>query len=496
MLGFGLGVAATVAHNAGHEVRVIDNNSVYRHYTDKDLLKIIRSYQPDVVAFNLTILNAFQSYKFLDKLKMDYPDILTLAGGIHMRHSFQEGLEKGIDMIVHRESELVIPALLAHLEGKNKSNFFAGLELVKGVSFCYPDGAFHITNEHPMVENLDDVPFVNYDLFNLQDYFKNKQEPGAISICGQRGCPFNCTFCADDMQKADSRVASGEYMFRYVQYLYEKYGQRYIVISDNNFTHPRKRVQDFFDRIVHSSLSGKVAFTIQTKVETPLDDDLLALMKRGGVISVALGLERMDLRSQQLIDKVTPYDKVISRLELLKRHNVRPMLFVLLGFPFETKELLQKERDAFMALTKYTKHIHASVLQPTPGIMYYHDYPKTYQWYLDESLYILWRSYFTAVFATYMVVLVDKNFFDLPEDVRESIKDTYMEFKDLDHAYYINNKNLISAFILKMDKLVARSSKFFYAISPDLEFAIFRRIKAVRYYLGTLIYSKSATDIQ
>ncbi len=489
MLSYGMGIVATVASRAGHEVKVLDNCATYKFYQPDEIVRLVKDFAPDAVAFSMTLLNAHPTYVVLAKLRAALLDCFYIAGGIHMRHSSHEALEHGMDMVVCRDGEVVITNLLEHLQDKNANNFKDGLQQVEGVAFRGDDGVIHDPTSFPRMENIDDIPFVDYDLFNLDDYFKTKKEPGVIQICGQWGCPFKCTFCADEVQLADRRFASGDYMFRYVEYLYTKYNQRYIVLSDNNFTYPRKRAMDFFQRIVDSPLYGKVKFSVQTKVETPLDEDLVALMKRAGVVSVGLGLERMDPESQKLIQKVTNRDKVVERMELINRHGLIPLVFLILGFPFETKESLANEKKEFLSLSPYTSHFMVSILQPMPGTIYYDDYPKSKNWYLNGDMHKLWSAYYTVVFHTYMINQADANFFDLDDAIVNQIKDDYVFFKNLDHAYFLKGKkSLFLSFALMMDKLLAHFSKLIFNISPKLEFMIFSRIKAIRYYVGTKMY--------
>ena len=55
MLSVGMGTIATVLSRLGHDVKVIDNNSLYKFYSDRELLRIVREFDPWVVAFSVTI---------------------------------------------------------------------------------------------------------------------------------------------------------------------------------------------------------------------------------------------------------------------------------------------------------------------------------------------------------------------------------------------------------------------------------------------------------
>ena len=245
----GMGIVATILESAGHHVKVIDNNSHYVHYSTKQLHAAITDFQPDVLGLNIVLFNAFKTYQFLGSLRAAFPGLLTVAGGIHMKFGFEEALQAGVDVVVNREGELVIEPLMAHLAGKSKESFRHGLETVAGVSFLRQDGSLHQATDFPVIEQLDDVPFVDYDLFNMSDYLKNGREPGLLIVNGQRGCPFKCTFCSTSEQQVDTRLASARYMFENLQKNYDKFGLQYVSIADNNFLISKKRAVEFCHRM-------------------------------------------------------------------------------------------------------------------------------------------------------------------------------------------------------------------------------------------------------
>src|SRR3990172_9953705 len=199
-------------------------------------------------------------------------------------------LEHGFDLVINREGELVIGPLIRFLEGRSRADLPTGLQHIKGVSFRDPLGEIHGAAESPVIENLDDVPFVDYGLFNLKDFFKTGREPAVILINGQRGCPYRCTFCSDEFLRSDRRLASAGYMFHYVEYLHKTYGASYIWIADNNFLMPKTRASEFCRLMISSGLNKKIDLVAQSRVELAVDEELLALMKKAGFTKIGFGL--------------------------------------------------------------------------------------------------------------------------------------------------------------------------------------------------------------
>lgn len=487
-LGNGAGIIATVAHRAGHDVRVIDNNSHYRFYKARDFIRIVESFRPDVIGFSISMLNAYFSYALLSALKKSFPEVFYIAGGIHMKHSSREALEHGFDIVVNHEGELVILPVLDHLKDRSRIDFRKNLDSVEGISFVTEDGFVHRSESYPRIDNIDDIPFVNYDLFNLEDYFKTGKEPGVISLCCQRGCPYRCTFCSDEFLRKDTRASSAEYLYRYVEYIHSRYGRKIIILNDNNFAYPRERAVEFCNRIISSPLKGKVQFSVQTKIETVHDEELLKLFKEAGVVSFALGIERMDTLSKKLIHKTTSNDRVYSTLDLITRAGMPVRINGILGFPFETEEILESEQKAFVGFQeKYKSKVSLSILMPQPGTVYYDNCPKAREWYLNPEILSIWRAYYSSALDVSSLYHADQNYFNLDKQLIRKIKQIFMEFKNREHAYYLP-QGILPRTAIFLDRLLVSLSMLLCRISPGLEFGFFTRVKFMRYYLGSLLF--------
>lgn len=485
-----VGTVATLLHNEGHEVKAIDNNAFYKYYTNAKLIKEAKKFNPDIIAFNITINNAFETYRLLPLLKKSFPDLLFVAGGIHVKYKYKEVLEKGFDVAVPQDGELVAGPLFKHLQGKTRQNFKKDLNKIEGVCFIKENGDFHIADTYPMIENLDDVPFINYKLFNLKDYIKTGREPGLLLINGERGCPFACTFCSDEFMLKDRRLTSAEYMFQNVKEIYEEYGLTYISIVDTNFLLYKERVIEFCNKMIDSGLNKVIRFTCQFRVDAKFDEDLVKLLKKAGFFKFYFGIERLVPESLKLINKNVSFDRVMEAFELLKASDIQIHFNMILGFPFETVDLIRQERAMFKKILPYTQTIFINILMPTPGTRYYDDYPKTWNWYLNPKFNKIMKTYYGHVLDLNMMDMLEFNFFDLPDEVINEIRECYVEFKEFNHGQHIEKKNLVASLALKFDIGLAKFSRVIYNIWPSFEFWLFRKVKSLRYYFGVLLMRK------
>jgi len=490
MLSVGMGTIATVLSRLGHDVRVIDNNSLYKFYSDRELLKLTREFNPGVVAFSITIVNALVTYRLLEKMKREMPQRFYLAGGMHAPAGWDEMLEYGFDIVVNREGELVVGPLIEHLEGRTRPDFRRDLEKIPGVSFCRENGEIHGAEECPIVENLDDVPYVDYDLFNMRDYFKTGREPSVILVNGQRGCPYRCNFCSNERLRSDKRQASAEYLFGYVEYLHKKYGVRYIWICDNNFLFPKERAEEFCRRMISSGLNRKLDLVAQSKVELAHDEETLALLKKAGFTKIGFGLERLEPYSQKMIQKPTSLERVHEIFSLVKKHGINISINAIFGFPFDTVDLVRKERELFREVLPYCQNIVPNFLTPIHGTPYYDNYPKVRRWYLNPRFMETARTYYAHALDLDMIDTLKINFYDLLPDVIDEVRDAFLEFKKFNHGAHVLKKGPLWKAFSRIDLLVAQLSRLTFKVSPGLEFLLFNRIKFLRYYFATLVFGR------
>ena len=492
LMGYGVGIIATILNDAGHEVKVVDNNSVYRRYSDTQLLSQIRDFNPDIVGHGITMPSAIHHYRLSSKIRKEFPELPQIAGGLHLKGAYEEVLQRDIDVACVREGEKLILPLVEHITSAKQRGvpITQGLEVIDGLAYYGSDGQLVRPKKFPILEDLDDVPVVNYELFNFEDFKKHGNEPAIFPLVSQRGCPYKCTFCSDAFQRGDKRMATAQWMFDNVKDMHERYGAFYVAITDNNFALKKKRVIDFCNLMISSGLNEKMRFSIQTKIESPIDDETLALLKRAGLKLVGFGLERLDDYSQGMIQKKCSLDRIEKVLTSVKNAGIEMSINMLIGFPFDSMETLREEKRLFDRMQHYTKQINCSILQPIPGTAYYDEFPRAIEWYLNPKYDQVYRAHYAVVKEGYMEALADLNFFEHDEAVVNEFKSVYAHFNEVAYGRYFPNKTLFVRLALGVDKFFGNLSRQIFRLSPNLEFAIFRRLRALRYYMATRIYGR------
>ncbi|NQU73903.1 MAG: B12-binding domain-containing radical SAM protein, partial [Candidatus Omnitrophica bacterium] len=419
-LSLALGILGTILKNSGHQVKLLDNNSGFVILSERKILEAVKEFKPDVIMFSLSPLNASRSYDLVKIIKCIYPDIPVVAGGIHMKYCYKEAIRFGFDMVVRGEAETIIDKLVdIALSFRDKKEYSDKLSRTPFIAYPGMDEkSLETVGFPPLLKNLDEVPFVDYDLFQIQHYKVRGGYDTAIfnTLYTQRGCPYGCTFCSDEIQKKSVRFSSAKYMFDNLRHYYEYSGNKSFYFCDNVFTLSRPRVVEFSRLMQESGLNKEVSFVCQTNVLANIDEETVYLLKQAGCRSVSLGIERFVEESRFKMNKRFTEKRLDDVVGLFKKIGVGIDYFILVGLPFDTQELLEKEKEAFHKYEDKLDYPIAQTLMPMPGTIYYDNYPKTKEWYLNKRYISDIYSLYSGIYDMRFYLSYKKsNFYNMPK---------------------------------------------------------------------------------
>ena len=122
------------------------------------------------------------------RFKNKNPKIKVIVGGPHPRALPQAvASHKLVDIVVTSEGEVVINHILNAIENETS------LQSIEGVCFKMEDGSIYTSPKASLIEDLNLIPELDFGLL-----------PGDASeyhyyLESGRGCPYNCSFCANPM---------------------------------------------------------------------------------------------------------------------------------------------------------------------------------------------------------------------------------------------------------------------------------------------------------
>src|SRR3989338_2127158 len=133
--------------------------------------------------------------KQLDEIRKEYSrDVPIVLGGYHATLNPDSAIqEKGIDAVIHGEGEYILADYLDALERDRPLVGIEGLWYKEG-------GQVYKNPKRPWIENIDQLPIPNYDLW--EDIDKYFYFIGQLWFMGTRGCPFKCTNCSEEPMRS------------------------------------------------------------------------------------------------------------------------------------------------------------------------------------------------------------------------------------------------------------------------------------------------------
>lgn len=337
----GLAFVAAHARQAGHRVAVADLAlSRSTAEADERLISRLRETKPDVVGFTAMTVEYRSAARAARLVREHLPSAAVVFGGQHPTvRAAETAAEPFCDGVVRGEGEEVFTALLGCLErGADLSN-------VRGLAFRR-GGEVVLTEPHPLVEDLDTLPWPAYDLLEMERYFRansartSPKHRRVVQLFTSRGCPWHCCYCHDLFGKR-FRGRSPENVVAEMKMLQEKWHIREFMIDDDVFNFDLRRARRIFELIPAEGVRATFQFNNGLRLEH-FDEDLVRKMAAAGTHFIAVAIESASPRIQKMIRKHVHLDRAARTLSWMRKYGIRTLGFFMLGFPTETREEIEE----------------------------------------------------------------------------------------------------------------------------------------------------------
>jgi radical SAM superfamily enzyme YgiQ (UPF0313 family) len=163
-----------------------------------------------------------------------------------------------------------------------------------------------------------------------------------ISLCGSRGCPYRCTFCASgSVMGKGYRHHSVPWLLDQIGYWYER-GCRAFSFVDDGFTFHPERVLEFCDGMEQRRFTG-CDLSLDNGIRADrFSRELLVRMKEVGFWRFGIGVEAGTQKVLNLLRKGEKIEKIREAIRLACELDFNVMLYFLIGSPGETEEDLEE----------------------------------------------------------------------------------------------------------------------------------------------------------
>jgi len=334
----GIAYVGTALHVKNHLVELLDMRI---KGCDLDYFRErLKEFRPDFVGFSIAALSLEQAYAMMDIVKKE-TSAKIVAGGPEVTLVPKKILSNpNVDFVFAGEGEISFREFLeCHENGKDYSK-------ISGLGFK-KNGSLHFNNPKP-IEDLDSLPFPDWDLFPLKKY---KKTPDKIKfpILTSRGCPYSCKFCDSSVINGVYRARSPKNVADELEQVHKKYGNRNFQIMDDNFAVYNKRAIAICDEIINRKL-GITWVVGQGFSPSKGSYELFKKMYDAGCRVVYFGIESADDEVLRAINKPHTVAQVRAAVKAAKAAGLIVKAPFISGLPKSNYEKEKKYIDFFKEL--------------------------------------------------------------------------------------------------------------------------------------------------
>ena len=353
-LPMGLAYLAAVLEKNGYEVTVIDCPALEVNL--KQLKTKLTSIDPDIVGITSMTPTIQSALLSASAAKEACPDAIVVLGGPHATFMDEQVLneEAAVDVMVRGEGEETLLELAKNVSNPKRLN------RIQGITFRN-NGQTVRTPTRPFIKNLDELPRPAYKYFPLEKYrlFGRKMLP----IMTSRGCHSQCSFCTTARMFGKAfRARSPKSIVDELEWLRDVHGADAFSFYDDTFTLDKKRALKICEEIRNREIG--LPWDCQTRVSV-VSKEILLKMREANCQQVFFGVESGCQKILDAVNKGTTVEQNEKAIRLAKNAGLFVSISVIIGYPGETKEMLQETIDLIRKAEP--DDVYICVATPYPG---------------------------------------------------------------------------------------------------------------------------------
>lgn len=317
----GVTYIATVLHNAGYPVRIVDVR-----YAVEPLVEACRQILAgtDVLAIATFEDNFPFVRELIDLVKVARPKLPVICGGslvTSVPHVFLQ--HTGMDIGVLSEGELTILELM---DSYRRGMWAEELPNIAGICYRAADGSPQRTRPRGQMADLDFLPRMRLDLWP-QSRDPRGLQPQIIASYS-RGCKMDCGFCfrttPQVAYKSPAKLAAD------LDWLKSRYRTDYVFFTDLTFNSEKPRTLEVCEVIGERYLR----WNCMTKCAN-VDKEQLDAMRDAGCDIALFGVESLGAKALQGVRKPTTENISVRAFALSEAAGVRFGALLIVGLPGE-----------------------------------------------------------------------------------------------------------------------------------------------------------------
>jgi anaerobic magnesium-protoporphyrin IX monomethyl ester cyclase len=326
----GLGYLAAMVRNE-HTVKLIDANVADLSF--ESVVDEAKKFSPDIAAVSAMFPSTEHVIRLGRSLR-PYVGVL-MAGGADPTVRAEEYLQS-FDIVNKGQGEI---SFKKFIDGTPKDG-------IQGFAFK-KNGSIVDNGVGAMVENLDDLPFMPWDLFPLRHRYRPavmqiKYSFPSAGMLTSRGCPNHCAYCAIHTVVPKFKDRSVKNTLEEIASSIKTYGFTHFEFFDDTFTFEQERVIEFCEAIIRSEYD--IRWSCITRPDC-VDAGMLRLMRRAGCYFILYGVQSVDETVLKNVNRPLFGEQVKIAARMTKEAGIMVRFDFILGLPGSSDDNM---RESFL----------------------------------------------------------------------------------------------------------------------------------------------------
>jgi len=304
-----------------------------------DFKKIVREYDPDIVAVSATDATYNLGVGLISIAECANRHIIF--GGTFPTFAPEKVISNPkVDSVCIGEGEEPLLELCERLrDGKDTSD-------IQNLWIKIYGRIYKNKVRKPVDINL--LPYEDFSIFEEKRFYRPMQGKifRMIPFSIDRGCPFECTFCAAPLKrKLYKDSGSGNYfrtknivgIIKELKFQIKEYNAEYIFFNSETFFARNEKDIEYFAKEYSKQIS--LPFWCQTRVET-ITENRVRMLKDMRCDRISIGIEHGNEEfRKKVLRKNFTNQQAIEALKIIAKSKIPVTVNNMIGFPDETREL-------------------------------------------------------------------------------------------------------------------------------------------------------------
>lgn len=311
-------------------------------------------YAPSIIGISALFTPSYKNVLDIAQCCCDiFPKTVIVAGGGLPTNMYREIFQDStsFDALCYGEGE---KPLLGLVEADDKWHY-----LEESPSWITPKKVKSGQSfQHDFIENLDAIPFCDYDILDKDGYGLNptisaytsiNKKQKDMPVMTSRGCPHRCCFCSSHtVHGRNMRYHSIIRISEDLRLLKDQYGAKTIVFQDDHFLANKQRAFGIIDVMHEMELT---AFFPNSLALYALDRKMLEALKNIGVNQLVLSVESGSNRVlKEIMHKPLNLSIVERVADDCRELGIYTDVNILIGLPGETKQDIDDTRSFLITI--------------------------------------------------------------------------------------------------------------------------------------------------